>query len=245
MELINAIYRVKFNRIAAIASRLAGEAATEFDREIKRQEEIIRKNFIRADGRCSIEEQTAVAMLIYHDIHVSDALKEQLSELVREKGFHHSCGMVGLRHLYMALNKCGMQEYAYKIITASGYPSYRNWIENGADTLWEMWDGRESKNHHMYSDVLSWMMKTIVGISPDDNAKSFDRIEVKPYFFRQLDNASGMYETPKGKLEVSWKRENKKVILTINVPAKGYVCYNSKLLDIGITSFETEEEETE
>ena len=84
------------------------------------------------DERCTIHRQTAVAMLIYYDIYETLApLAAQLKQLVEEKNFHHDCGMVGIRRLYAALSKCGLEEYAYKIITAKGYPSYVDWIEGG------------------------------------------------------------------------------------------------------------------
>lgn len=102
---------------------------------------------------------------------------------------------IGLRYLYMALNMINREDLAYKIITIDGYPSYKNWFLDGATTLYEYWDCYESKNHHMYSDVLSWIMKTIVGISPDDNAATFDKIEVNPYYFSGLTFANGSYES--------------------------------------------------
>ena len=238
LELINAIYRVKFNRISAVASRFAGESEDEFIAEEKRQIDIIKSNWILPSGECSINEQTALAMLIYHGIYdCLEPLKRQLKKCVEERNFHHNCGMVGLRHLYMALNICGLEDYAMRIVLASGYPSYREWLDKDATTLWEMWDCKLSRNHHMYSDVLSWLMKSVVGISPDDQAETFEKIEIKPYYFDNLNFAKGYYDSTKGRVTVEWKRVDGGVELKIDSPICNYVYYNGQFTEKGETVF--------
>ena len=237
-EFINAVLRVKFNRIAALAARLAGESDEQFLLEEQRQIDIIKKNWILTDGSCSVREQTALAMLIYYGIYDELApMKRQLKECVERADYHHNCGMVGLRYLYAALNICDMQECAMRIVTAKGYPSYREWMDRDATTLWEMWDCALSRNHHMYSDVLSWMMKTIVGISPDDNAATFDKMKINPYFFKDLTFAKGYYDTPKGRVSVEWKRVESCVRLKVTTPCENYVYYENIPLSKGCTEF--------
>ena len=130
-------------------------------------------------------------MMIYFDLYDDVApLASQLARLVEEKDFHHECGMVGLRYLYLALNKAGLAEYAYKILNAKGFPSYRAWVEDGATALYEYWDATTSKNHHMYSDFMSWIIKTVLGIAPCADAPGFKRVNVSPFFFEDLDFAT-------------------------------------------------------
>lgn len=238
LEFINAVYRVKFNRIAGLAARLQGESDKEFIEEENRQIALIRKNWILPNGECSVNEQTALAMLIYHGIYEDlQLLKEQLKQAVEAREFHHNCGMVGLRHLYIALNICGLQDYAMRIVKAKGYPSYSEWLEKDATTLWEMWDCKLSRNHHMYSDVLSWLMKTVVGISPDDNAETFERIKIQPYFFDEMEYANGHYDSLKGRVSVDWKKIDKTVELKITAPCDAFVEYEGKLLSQGEHQF--------
>ena len=234
--LINEIYRVKFNRIAAIAARLAGENAREFLDGEARAMKTIKEVWLNSNGSCKVDTQTALAMLLYHKA-VSDTrpIATQLAAAVEREGFHHRCGMVGIRHLYMALSGSGLDEYAYKIVTAGGFPSYREWIDRGATTLWEMWDSSRSKNHHMYSDVLSWLMKRAAGISPDDNAESYREIEIRPHFFEKLDYVRAFYDSPRGRVCVEWKRETGGIRLTIDSPISSYVKYGGALLSAGKT----------
>lgn len=144
---------------------------------------------------------------------------------------------IGLRYLYMALNMINREDLAYKIITIDGYPSYKNWFLDGATTLYEYWDCYESKNHHMYSNVLSWMMKTIVGISPDENLPTFEKVEIKPNFFNGLCYAKGSLDSVNVEIKVEWTRENNKIELAIFAPVDNFVVYNGKYLSKGNNEF--------
>lgn len=238
LAMINAIYRIKFSRIAALAARMAGESDKEFTDEEQRQIALIKKYWMLSDGRCVFNEQTALAMLIYHGIYEDlEPLKQQLKSCVEAHDFHHNCGMVGLRHLYMALSICDLEEYGMRIVKAHGFPSYREWIDRGATTLWENWNCTLSKNHHMYSDVISWLLKAVVGICPDDREASFDCITVSPYIFEDLQYAKGHYDSPRGRITVEWHKSDDGVRLEITAPCDGYVRYNDVLLAGGKSTF--------
>ena len=236
--MINAVLRIRFARIAQLAASLCGENDTDFREEEKTQTALVLNSFVTEDGRCSVDEQTAVALLIYHGIYRTiEPLAAQLKELVERFDFHHNCGMLGLRHLYMALNKCGLQEYGYRILTARGFPSYRSWIENGATTLWERWSCRDSKNHQMYSDFMSWLIKTAGGICPDETKPCYDTVEVRPYYFEDLDFVRAHYDTPKGRVETEWNRTKNGILLKITAPNDGTVIYNGEVLPEGVSIF--------
>lgn len=233
---VNAVYRVKFWRIARDAAHYAHLDTTPYTEALNRQITRVKEKYLRADGTCVMEKQTAAAMLIYHDIYDDLApLAEQLARLVEERDFHHDCGMVGLRHLYMALNKCGLHDYAYKIVTAEGFPSYRNWYNDGMTTLYEMWNMQASHNHHMYSDFMSWMMKTIIGIRI--NAHGYEIVDIEPHFFDGLTFARGHIDSPQGRIAVDWKREADGVHLQIVLPETVDARYAGQTLHGGSHAF--------
>ena len=231
---INAVLAFHFHEIAALGARLAGKDDSVYTAGADRLKEKIRKDFVKADGTCTLPRQTAVAMLIYYHIcDHTEPLAAQLRALVEEADFHHDCGMVGLRRLYYALNECGLAEYAYKIITASGYPSYRAWIDEDATTLWEYWntaDHCDSKNHQMYSDFMSWIIKTLVA---DFQTPTPDSVVIAPVFLQELSYAKGSCDTPKGKINVAWRREDGKVTLDFTVPAGITAYYEGQKLSEG------------
>ena len=41
----------------------------------------------------------------------------------------------------------GHTDVAYRMASQRTQPSYGWWIEQGATTMWERWDGLESRNH--------------------------------------------------------------------------------------------------
>ena len=122
--------------------------------------------YIGTDDRAVISEMSVLALLITFGLYNKlSPLKRQLKEEVEKHSFHHYCGMISLRYLYDALDKCGLEKYAYKIITAKGYPSYSKWIEDGDTSLCETWDNGASHNHHMFCSFTVWLIKTLCGLS--------------------------------------------------------------------------------
>jgi alpha-L-rhamnosidase len=238
IQLINLAVIIKCLEIAAIAAKLANDEGLQekYIREMEKARELYKKNFMNADGTCKTNEQTAVAMAISLDVYEDiNPLKIQLKNLVEARDFHHNCGMAGLPYLYRALNKCGLAGYAYKIIMAKGYPSYTRWLECGATTLWEVWQPGNSKKHHMYSDFMSWIMKTLVGINI--TKRGYDEIEIKPEFVPELDFCKGYIDSPKGRISVEWKRSGGDISLEITVPEKMTAVYQGNLLKQGKNIF--------
>ena len=245
LAMTNAVLICKFYRIAALAARLAENQMLEM-RYSDVAEQIkcrILQTWIDQNGRCSIHQMTAVALLIAFGLFSDlEPLKQQLIEIVEENDYHHHCGMLGLRYLYEALEKCGLQESAYRIMTAKGYPSYSFWQENGATTLCEYWKmpsdkGYCSQNHHLNSDVLSWMVKSILGLHHQKADPTKDEITVNPYFFEALTYAKGSYRTDGGEVKVAWERRDGEICLTVEVTGEVSVSYEGTDLPVGIHQF--------
>lgn len=231
---INAVLSVKFLRITILAAKLLELDNGDLKSQLNDLIADIKHKYIRSDGRCNINKQTAAAMLIYHNIFDEIApLAAQLKELVEKEGFHHDCGMVGLRYLYIALNKCGLQEYAYKIITADGKPSYAQWFDCGATTLWELWNRDASRNHHMYSDFMSWIIKTVLGINTDLSDIHKPVAHITPYLFKKIDWANGGVKTKFGEIRVSLSKDDTSAEIEITVPSGIDVYYRGEKLDVG------------
>lgn len=238
---INKMLLIKFLKIKRLAEERLSLDTKATETEIEKEISDAKKKYILPDGRCKTDEQTPVAMLIYFGVYDDlEPLKEQLAKITERQNFHHFCGMVGLRYLYIALNKCGLYDYAYKIITAHGEPSYREWMEDGATALYERWSKLESKNHHMFSDFMSWMMKTIIGINIKEGSVAYKEAEINPVFFDELTYAKGHIETVNGKISVSWKKTCNKVDVKITVPEGITATYHGEALKSGLNEIEAE-----
>jgi len=215
-KLVNLAFLHKFVMIAGYAAGKAknDKLTKKYVKEIEKTAVLFHMNYMNADGTCKINEQTAVAMAI-SVAGLSEPLKKQLKKLVEDRDFHHNCGMAGLPYLYNALNLCGFPEYAYKILTAKGYPSYTRWLDCGATTLWETWQPGNSKNHHMYSSFMSWIMKTLVGIHI---YMEIETVVIGPVFIPGIDFCKGHIDTVRGRISVEWKRDNGMIALEIDIP---------------------------
>ena len=217
---INRVLYIKCLGITLLSAERAGEDTAALKASFEKEVAEAKARYLDEKGECTIDKQTAAAMMIYFGLYDDiEPLAKQLARLVEEKAFHHECGMVGLRYLYIALNKAGLSEYAYRILNAKGFPSYSAWVEDGATTLYEYWDGTTSKNHHMYSDFMSWMIKTVLGIAPNLDAPGFVKADITPFFFEHLDFAEGYCDTVRGRISVRWERIGEKIKLTTKADA--------------------------
>jgi hypothetical protein len=78
------------------------------------------------------------------------------------------------------------------------------------------------------------MIKTVLGINPTLDFPGFKRVDIKPYFFSELDYAEGYSDTVSGKISVSWQRKEGRVTLKIDVPGGIEAYYGGKLLSEGL-----------
>ena len=215
---INEVFRVKFLRIAARAEALAGEKGG-FAEAADEAARAFRRRFIGDDGRCRVDSMTAAAMVIVHGLYTDlGAVRDQLLEHIAAAGGHHECGMVGMPHLLYALDLCGRSDLALGVLTAEGMPGYMAWLEGGATTLWEMWRGTNSHNHHMYSSFMAWLVKTVGGLRPGRDEAGGWTVRVHPVFVEGLEWAEAWRDTPLGRLFVRWERRGDGVKVDVRVP---------------------------
>ncbi len=239
---INRILQADFLKVTALSARLNGLDDTPFLQEREALIREIKARYIDADGKCIYPEMAGVAMLIYYDFYDSlPPLKQQLAQLIRKQGGNHNCGMVGLRHLLLALNKCDMCQEAYHILTSPEYPSHAYWLSLGATTLWEKWDvvhhTKDSRNHHMYSDFMSWIIKTFLGIAPMESHPGYQKVSISPRFIDALSFAEGWVDTVSGKIQVSWIRKGNAVHVELEIPEGMEADYKGHPLQPGKHSF--------
>ena len=122
-------------------------------------------------------------------------------------------------------------------------PGYRTWYEYGATTLWEAWNGADngSHNHHMYSGIIAWFFKSLLGITPDEKDVGFARIHIRPCLLREVGYVRGHMDTVRGRIEAAWRYEDGGFTYTLTLP-KG-ICgeFQGKELTAGAHTFRLEE----
>lgn len=177
-------------------------------------------HFYKGNGIYGTGSQTALSCAIYQGLATAN-LQETLAALVdkvKDSNYHLDCGILGTKYLLHALLDNGYPDVAYKIINQRTYPSWGHWVEQGATTLWEKWDGTNSRNHPMFGDVGNWFYKALGGLNYDELNPGFKQVVLKPYFSEDVNWVDASHESRYGKVRVDWTRKNNKIVLKLDIP---------------------------
>ena len=137
---------------------------------------------------------------------------------------HISTGVVGIQQLMRGLTDYNRGELALQIATNTTYPSWGYMVENGATTIWELWNGNtadpamNSGNHVMLlGDLVIWLYDYLAGIAPQE--AGFKVVKMKPFPIEGLDFVNASYDSIYGIIKSSWKKENAQFIWDITIPS--------------------------
>ena len=219
-RLSDSCYYMDMCRIAATTANLAGDA----DASAKYREkcESIKadiKKIYASNEQIKSHGQGALAFLLHFDVvdgERAEMIARTLAELVERDGYVHKVGILGMKALPNALSKYGYNDTALKMLTRTDYPSYAYWKSLGETTLCEVWEEGQSRNHHMYSDVVNWLIRNIAGVQ--NRGVAYDKAAFVPGFFANECSASASTETPHGKISISWEKRGNDFTADITVP---------------------------
>lgn len=137
--------------------------------------------------------------------------KNMMYRIVQNDKLHISTGVIGTQWLMRELSKRGCTDVAYTIATQKDYPGWGYMIENGATTIWELWNGNtaspkmNSQNHVMLlGDLIAWMYENIAGIKSHETHTGFKWLWMHPTPTENLNQAKASHTTPYGLVESDW-----------------------------------------
>ena len=165
--------------------------------------------------------QTSTACMIYQGLLDEGEIEPLVDVLLRQiadAGSHQDTGILGNQYLYNALGQAGRADVALKMVLNETYPSFRHWMDQGATTLWECWNGEGSQNHHMFSDIAACMYKYLGGIAPDAAEPGFEHIAMCPAIDCGLQWVRCSHESPYGPVVSHWERDGSRARLHIEIP---------------------------
>ena len=85
---------------------------------------------------------------------------DRLLAAITEQDFHLTFGILGAKYVLNSLLQYDQAETAYALLTQRSYPSWGYWIDQGATTLWESWEGTTSRNHIMFGDISDLVLQS-------------------------------------------------------------------------------------
>jgi alpha-L-rhamnosidase len=145
-------------------------------------------------------------------------VKALKSDIEKNDG-HLDTGIFGTQFFFEVLSEHGLHELAYGAMNKKSEPGYGWWIEQGATTTWEQWDGSGSRNHPMFGGGITWFYQVLAGLNPDPETPGYRHIIFKPQPAADITAASYANKTSYGRASIGWKKEGRKFIMDIMVPA--------------------------
>lgn len=243
--LIATAYTIECLRLLADFARQSGhgEDASEWDAQRKRSTEAFNSRFLTCRrGTSAVPghplypdsvyygNNTATANLlpmafgIVPDSLRAEVTKQVVTNIITGNGGHVSCGVIGISWLLRGLSDNGFADVAWLIATNKSYPSWGYMAENGATTIWELWNGDKaapsmnSGNHVMLlGDLLPWCFENLGGIAP--GADGFRKIVMRPNF--EIPDCSWVkasHDTPYGRVGSSWRKDMKRLEWDVEIP---------------------------
>ena len=227
-----AMYYSMLTMMGEMAMRLGQEAdMMDFDRRQQKIKEAYNRHFYHPET-ASYSNNTVTANLLSLEFGlVPDGDEERVMQNIVEVtektyGNHVSCGVLGMQHLMTCLTHHGHFDQAMRIILQKDYPSFGYMIEQGATTIWELWNGdtadpgMNSGNHVMLlGDVLVWMYGELAGIRQSPNSRAFKELDMYINMPDELNHVRATHNTPYGKVISEWQRTEEGVVWTVDIPA--------------------------
>jgi alpha-L-rhamnosidase len=220
-------------RLMARYANIAGQEqdAADYQALAKRMQIAFEKRFYQA-GKAIYDNgsQTSSLLPLALGITPEDERPKVLASLVRkiddESNRHVGVGLIGAQWLMRTLSDNGHADLAYEIATQKDYPGWGYMIEQGATTIWELWNGNtadpamNSGNHVMQiGDLGIWMYAYLGGIRSDPDQPGFRRSIIQPVMPKGLQYVQATHDSMYGKIATSWKRTGDRLSLRVTVPA--------------------------
>lgn len=174
---------------------------------------------------------TANLLALMHGIADNDMRPDVFNHIAAktegEFSGHVSTGLIGIQYLMRGLTDYGRADLAYKIAGNTSYPSWGYMIENGATTIWELWNGNtadpsmNSANHVMLlGDLIVWYYEYLGGIkNAADGGTAFKNIEMKPLLIGDLTYVKSTYNSVRGQISSHWQKSASGFAWDISIPA--------------------------
>ena len=218
-ELVHTFYLWKCADIAStVAKKLGREAeAEEFAALRDKTAAAFHKAFYDpATGSYGKHGSNVYALKMGVPLEYRDKVVAALKSNIAEVNDHLDTGIGGTRYLFEVLCDNGLKDLAYKIINQRDFPSFGWWIEQGATTTWEQWDGGNSRNHPMFGGGIGWFYRDLAGLRCGE--AGFRTFDVKPVIPEGLEWVNYSHNTTYGKIDIKWQCRKGRFALECDVP---------------------------
>lgn len=229
-ELVGAAFYAYSSQLAAQIAETLGHPheAERYAAQADAAGAAFHRHFYDADAGCyQPATQTAQLLPLMFDLtpeNLRQPVADQLAKLVADRGDKLSTGFVGTAYLLPVLSRFGHHDLAFRVLNTRAFPSLGYMIENGATTVWELWDSDKkgpdmnSRNHFCMGTMAQWMYEDVVGMRPDPARPGFGRVLLSPRPVGDLTFAEFTYQSPQGPIETRWELFDDELVYDLTVP---------------------------
>lgn len=213
--------------ITAKAAQILGQTADaeKYNTLAGQIKDAFNKTFYKGNGIYEPASQTALCFPLFYDLVPQSERPMVVKNLVKNiesQAFHIDTGILGAKAIYNVLSDNGQHQTAWQMLMQTTRPSYGYWIEQGATTLWEQWDGTCSRNHIMFGDIGAWFYKNLAGINIDAGSAesvAFGHFILRPRLIDGLLYVDASVQSIRGKIGSSWTVDGNRMQWTVEIPA--------------------------
>lgn len=202
-----------------------------------------RKVFTDGHGKLKKAFQTAYVLPLTFGMTEgaeTQAMAQNLAQLVRSNGNHLATGFPGTPYLLFALSDHGHEDTAYDLLLQESCPSWLYEVKAGGTTIWERWDalrpdgtvnigdltggkteeesggGMVSFNHYAGGAVGDWLHRRLAGIEPLSGG--YKAFRIAPLPGGEIAAARAGVATPYGLAASDWRLEGDAFTISVQVP---------------------------
>ncbi len=204
--------------------------AEEFGLQAQRTCDAFNARFFNERERC-YDNNTITANLLplrfgmVPEKYRADVFRNIVDKTMKEWNGHISTGVVGTQWIMRGLSDNGRPDIALRLATNRDYPSWGYMVENGATTIWELWNGNtadpsmNSLNHVMLlGDLLVWDYEYLGGIRNAPGSAGFKQILMRPLTQVGLEYVKASYNSVYGRIASSWRHTKQGFSWDVTVP---------------------------
>ena len=224
----NNCYWVYNLKTAAKIGRVIGrtDESVRWEEQAARSAASLHEKYYHPDDHSySDKSMRSLAAALYGDI-MPDTLREKVMKrlekeiLINRKG-HIDVGITGGAMLFKVLREEGRDDLIYAMTSQTDYPSWGFMRENGATTIWEMWEKDLPGHSLLHSSYLypgAWYIDGVAGIRKrEPGFRKFD-IRLPKLTETEMQWARASFDSPAGMITSSWKRDHGKAEIDLTVP---------------------------
>ncbi|MDR1516836.1 MAG: hypothetical protein LBS52_01835, partial [Dysgonamonadaceae bacterium] len=190
------------------------------------------EEYVDEEGFIEGNTQAAYSLSLFYDLvpeNLRDKAFQHLVDCIEEYDYRLSTGFISTPMMMQLLVDFNRTDIAYRLLESTRFPSWLYLVKIGASTVWERWDAwipengfrKDSMNsldHVAFGAVGEWLYRHVLGINPDIEHPGYKHFTIQPRPGGTLTWAKGSYNSIRGKIASSWKIENGKFTLEVEIP---------------------------